>query len=144
MKAAQRDSGYLADMQTAIAKIDRYTKGMALDDFMSDELVQDAVLRNIAIIGEAVSKLSDSLTGSHPEVPWRNIAGMRNRLVHDYNGVNLKLVWNTIKQVIPGFLATVQALQAVENDGGGDDSGGSAPGGPAKLRKPGSSGYGMD
>lgn len=62
MNAAQRDSGYLADTQTAIAKIDRYTEGMALDDFMSNELVQDAVLRNIAIIGEAVSKLSDSLS----------------------------------------------------------------------------------
>lgn len=86
MNTAQRDSGYLADMQTAIAKIDRYTEGMAFDDFISNELVQDAVMRNITIIGEAVSKLSDSLTGRHPEVPWLNIAGMRNRLVHDYNG----------------------------------------------------------
>jgi uncharacterized protein with HEPN domain len=87
---------------------------MALDDFMTNELVQDAVLRNFTIIGEAVSKLSDSLTGSHPEVPWLNIAGMSNRLVHDYNGVNLKLVWNTVKRVIPGFLATIQSLQADE------------------------------
>lgn len=143
MNATQRDSGYLADMQTAIAKIDRYTKGMALDDFMSNELVQDAVLRNIAIIGEAVSKLGDSITGSHPEVPWLNIAGMRNRLVHDYNGINLKLVWNTVKLVIPGFLATIQALQAGENDGGSNGSGGGVAGGPAKPRRPDSSGYGM-
>lgn len=114
MNTPQRDSGYLTDMQIAIAKIHRYTEGMTLEDFLLNELVQDAVLRNLAIIGEAVSKLSDSLTVQHPDVPWQNIAGMRNRLVHDYNGVNLRLVWNTVRQVIPSFLATIQALRAGE------------------------------
>jgi uncharacterized protein with HEPN domain len=142
MTPSERDAGYLADMQTAAAKIQRYTDGFSVDDFMSSELVQDAVLRNIAIIGEAVSKLSDSTTGNHPEVPWRDIAGMRNRLVHDYGGVNLNLVWNTVQQVIPGFVKTVDALIVECDDGGGDGSGGGMAGGPSKPRKPGGTGYG--
>jgi len=142
MNQYQRDMGYLVDMQTAISKIQRYTQGMSLDTFIANELVQDAVLRNITIIGEAVSKLSDAMTEKHPQVPWRNIAGMRNRVVHEYNGVNLKLVWNTVTQVIPDFLATIQALPVEENDGG-DGAGGGASGGPVKPSKPRSSGPGM-
>jgi len=79
-----RDAGYLVDIQTAIAKVNRYMHDMDFDAFLANELVQDAVLRNIAIIGEAVSKLSKELTEKYPDVPWVNISGMRNRLVHEY------------------------------------------------------------
>ncbi|MDX9943615.1 MAG: DUF86 domain-containing protein [Azonexus sp.] len=110
-----RDAGYLADIQTAIAKVNRYTNGMDLDAFIANELVQDAVLRNIAIIGEAVSKLSKELTEKHDDVHWLHISGMRNRLVHEYNGVNLKLVWNTIQTVIPSFSARITQIQQAQN-----------------------------
>lgn len=126
-----RDVDYLADIQTAIAKVNRYTHGMDLDAFVSNELVQDAVLRNIAIIGEAVSKLGKELTEKHSDVPWVNISGMRNRLVHEYNGVNLKLVWNTIQTVIPSFSARVTQIQQAQNNGGGDGTDGSASEGPS-------------
>lgn len=112
MNTNLRDNGYLADMEHAIAKIHRYTAGITLDDFMGNEMVQDAVLRNIVIIGEATSKLSKDLTSRYPEIPWVNISGMRNRLVHEYNGVNLKMVWNTIQQVIPEFLSKIRSIQA--------------------------------
>ncbi len=120
MKAALRDQGLLVDIETTIHRIHRHTAGMSLEDFLSSELVQDAVIRNVAIIGEAASRLSDATTEAHPEIPWRNIAGMRNRLVHDYNGVNLKLVWNTIQNVMPGFLAAVQVILAELSAHSGD------------------------
>lgn len=99
---------------------------MDLDAFLANELVQDAVLRNIATIGEAVSKLSKELTEKYADVPWVTISGMRNRLVHEYNGVNLKLVWNTIQFVIPSFSARITQIQQAQNDGGGDGAGGIA------------------
>lgn len=112
MNKSARDIDYLADIQKAISKINRYTSNMqSLSDFVVDELVQDAVLRNIAIIGEAVKKLDKSLTTLHPDVPWGNIAGMRNRLVHDYNGVNLSHVWNTVKKVLPGFSGKIAEIE---------------------------------
>jgi uncharacterized protein with HEPN domain len=113
-----RNIDYLADIQTAITKVDRYTHGMDIHAFLANELVQDAVLRNIAIIGEAVSKLGKELTERHPDVPWANISGMRNRLVHEYNGINLKLVWNTIQIVIPSFSEKVRQIQQAQSDGG--------------------------
>jgi uncharacterized protein with HEPN domain len=136
MSKLVRDADYLTDIQAAIAKINRYTQGMDLDAFMSSELVQDAVFRNIAIIGEAVSKLSTGLTKIHSDVPWVNIAGMRNRLVHEYSGVNLKLVWNTIQSVIPSFSARIAQIQQAPNDGGGDGTGGGAAGGPPRDTNP--------
>ncbi|MDP1734449.1 MAG: DUF86 domain-containing protein [Sulfuritalea sp.] len=136
MSKLVRDADYLTDIQAAIAKINRYTQGMDLDAFMSSELVQDAVLRNIAIIGEAVSKLSNELTKMHSDVPWVNISGMRNRLVHEYSGVNLKLVWNTIQSVIPSFSIRIVQIQQALNDGGGDGTGGGAAGGPPRDTKP--------
>jgi uncharacterized protein with HEPN domain len=90
----------------------------------------------IAIIGEAVSKLSNELTKMHSDVPWVNISGMRNRLVHEYSGVNLKLVWNTIQSVIPSFSARIAQIQQAPNDGGGDGAGGGAAGGPPRDTKP--------
>ena len=142
MTPMERDKGYLEDVQTAIIKIQRYTRSLTLETFLdnNNDVIQDAVLRNISIIGEAVSKMSNSLTSQYPEIPWRNISGMRNRLVHDYNGVNLKQVWNTITQVIPSFLTTIQAIlvEAEENDGNGDGSGGGASGGAANKPKRGS------
>ncbi|WP_306603083.1 DUF86 domain-containing protein [Azonexus sp.] len=114
MKAVQRDAGYLDDILLAIGKINRYVNGMDLADFVANDMAQDAVLRNIAIIGEAVGKLSKDLTARYPEVPWINISGMRNRLVHEYNGVNLKMVWNTIQQVLPDFHATIQAIRSTQ------------------------------
>lgn len=136
MSKQVRDADYLMDIQTAIAKVNRYTQGMDLDAFVSSELVQDAVLRNIAIIGEAVSKLSNELTKMHSDVPWVNISGMRNRLVHEYSGVNLKLVWNTIQSVIPSFSARIAQIQQAPNNGGGDGAGGGAAGGPPRDTKP--------
>lgn len=111
MNKAVRDAGYLYDIQTAIGKIKRYTTSMLAEDFMTNELVQDACIRNLVIVGEAVTKLSPELKRDHSDIPWSNIAGMRHRLVHAYNGTNLKLLWNTIVLTLPEFSSQIDVIQ---------------------------------
>lgn len=85
------DQVYLKHIRDSIEKILTFTaskKGL----FMSDEKTQDAVIRNLEIIGEAVRKISLELRTAHPEIPWKIIAGMRDKLIHDYFGVNLSIV----------------------------------------------------
>lgn len=102
-----RDALYLGHVLDAIGKIERYvTVGHA--EFMSATHWQDAVIRQLEIIGEAVKRISPGTLESHPEIPWRRIAGMRDVLIHDYMGVDLEAVW----QVTQTHLAPLR--QAVE------------------------------
>ena len=78
---------------------------------MSDELLHDGVIRNLEIIGEAVTKLSPELKLAHNDLPWHEISGMRNRLIHGYMDVNLEIVWDTVGKVLPGFMARIQEIQ---------------------------------
>lgn len=80
------------------------------DAFFEDRKTQDAVIRNLEIIGEAVKNLSPHLKAAHEEVPWKPLAGMRDKLIHQYFGVNLRLVWDTVEQEIPVFLQEVEKI----------------------------------
>ncbi|MEO0115665.1 MAG: DUF86 domain-containing protein [candidate division WOR-3 bacterium] len=86
---------------TAIARIEEYTRGMRCETFMANNLVQDAVIRQIEIIGEATKQLSKTIKEKYPEIPWKDIAGMRDKLIHDYLGVDLNAVWKTVEKDIP-------------------------------------------
>ncbi len=83
---------------------------MTETEFYADERTQLAVLYEITIIGEVVKRLSNDFRQSHQEIPWRQIAGMRDRLVHDYDEVNLDLVWQVIKNFIPELLDYITPL----------------------------------
>lgn len=111
MNKPARDTDYLADIQIAIGKIRRYTSSLSREAFLSNELVQDAVLRNLSIVGEAVTQLSKEFTSQHLGIPWHSIAGMRHRLIHAYNGVNLNLVWNTVQETLPDFSSKISVIQ---------------------------------
>ncbi|VVM06468.1 HepT-like ribonuclease domain-containing protein [Methylacidimicrobium tartarophylax] len=111
MSKDRRDQDYLEHIQEAISKIQRFTAGKSEADFLSDALLQDAVIRNLEIIGEAVSKLSADLKTEHGDVPWGEISGMRNRLIHGYMTVNLEIVWSTVEKVVPDFLLKVTGIQ---------------------------------
>ena len=100
----------LADMVEAIEKIRRYVQGMDLDAFIEDERTSDAVVRNLEIIGEAAARLPEEFTGSHASIPWAQIVGLRNRIVHGYFGIDLSLVWNIITHDIPPLHAQLQNL----------------------------------
>jgi uncharacterized protein with HEPN domain len=92
---------YIEHIQNCARKILSYTKGMDEDAFLSNEIVQDAVIRNFEIIGEASKQLSEDFKKEHEQIPWKEMAGMRDILIHDYIGTDLWAVWNTVTQYIP-------------------------------------------
>lgn len=93
----------LEDILEAIAKIARYTPAYDLRQFIADEKTVDAVVRNLEIIGEAVTKLPENLKSQNPDVDWKRLKGMRNRIVHEYFGVDLGIVWTIITEQLPIF-----------------------------------------
>jgi uncharacterized protein with HEPN domain len=101
----------IGDILRCIEHIETYTANLAFDEFSSNFLVIEACLYNIQIIGEAVNQLTDDVKGSNPQIPWTLIKGMRNRLIHEYFGTDLPLVWNTIKNDLPGFTQELKVIQ---------------------------------
>jgi len=92
---AKDDLAYIEHILDCIRKIKEFTNGLSLKDFLVNELVQDAVIRNIEIIGEVSKKISSDTKQIYYEIPWKEIAGMRDKLIHDYLGVDVEVVWRT-------------------------------------------------
>ena len=97
----RNDQAYLEHILEAISKIENFTTAISRIEFERDVMMQDAVIRNIEIIGEATKKISKEFTQSHPEIPWNDMAGMRDKLIHDYLGVDIAVVWKTIEIDLP-------------------------------------------
>ena len=94
------DKVYLDHMLECIQNIEAYTKNGKME-FMDSTLVQDAVIRNLEVIGEAAKRISNDLKITYDALPWREMAGLRDVLIHDYFGVDLKIVWNVIEKELP-------------------------------------------
>ena len=92
---------YVEDIIDSIQQIENYMLGITLSEFLSDRLIQDGVVRNIEIIGEASKKISVDFKIRHAKIPWGKMAGMRDKLIHDYRGVEYKLVWNIVFETLP-------------------------------------------
>lgn len=97
----RQDSALVEDIKIAIGKIQHYVTGKSYQDFLLDSLVQDAVVRNLEIIGEAVKGLSADFKKKHKAIRWADIAGMRDCLIHHYTGVNLSIVWDVLQTKLP-------------------------------------------
>lgn len=91
---------YFLHIRDSIKKILSYTSGVDEESFLSNTMLQDALVRHIEIIGEASNKVSDNTRNKYSNVPWKQINGMRNRIVHEYFGVRLDIVWDTIQNDI--------------------------------------------
>ena len=99
---SKRDASLLLqDMRESMQKIARYVAGMDRAAFLADDKTADAVVRNVEIIGEASNQLPEDFKTRNPQVPWRQMTGMRNRIVHDYAGVDLELVWEVVTKSLP-------------------------------------------
>lgn len=85
----------------SIAWIERYTKNLSEDGFVKSVQTQDSVIRRLEIIGEAIGKFPEEIKKRYPDIQWEEIYGMRNFLIHEYFGVSIHLVWNTVKKDIP-------------------------------------------
>jgi len=92
---------YLGHIRDAIDKIESYILDVNYEQFASNNMMIDAVVRELAIIGEATNNLSEDFRKNHPEIPFRDIIDMRNILIHNYTDVNIKVVWDTCKNNLP-------------------------------------------
>ena len=110
MTAPRDDRLFVSHIQDAVARISSSLKDVSEAQFMSTPLIQDAVIRQIQIVGEAAKKLSRSYVEASPSIPWKDIAGMRDKLVHDYMGVDLTAVWDTATRDIPNLQAELERL----------------------------------
>lgn len=110
---------YIADMIEFAEKVLAYTKGVDQDTLVADPLRYDAVLRNLELIGEAATHVPDHVRAAHPEVPWRAIVGLRNRLAHGYLTISDRVVWTTIEEAVPSLVPSLRSvLNAAADDRG--------------------------
>lgn len=107
---------YLEDILEAISKIDRYTSGIDLAVFQSDEMRVDAVVRNLAIIGEAAKHIPQPQRDLAPAVAWRKIAGLRDIVTHQYFGINLTIIWDVVTNHLNDLQQAATALLVTEPD----------------------------
>ena len=108
---------YIDDIIEAVEKIEKYVEGRTFDEFAHDSMIIDAVIRNFEIIGEATKHIPEEVRKRHAGIPWREMAGMRDKLAHEYFGVVLGIVWETIKKRLPELKVVIkQVLEKMNNE----------------------------
>lgn len=106
----KEDGIYLEHVLTALHKVRNYIGDKDEDAFMKDSIIQDAVIRQFEVVGEATKRISKELKARHQEIPWKEMAGMRDILIHDYIDVDLFMVWKTAKDDVPQLIKQVEKL----------------------------------
>lgn len=101
---------FLKHILESISDIETYLRDVSITDFMANKEKQDAVIRRVEIIGEAVRHLPEDFRKKYPEIPWQDIAGMRSKLIHEYFGVDYDLVWVVVKKDLPIFKEQIKEL----------------------------------
>lgn len=110
------DSEFLADIKEAVLRINAYTGNLTYEQFLRDKKTQDAVVRNLEIVGEAAKNISEELKGKYPQVPWKDLSGVRDKLIHHYFGVNFDVVWDIVKEELPEVLSQLEEILKNQTD----------------------------
>lgn len=110
MSKQKRTRDFLFDIEEAIGRILTYSAGMSWETYLLDMKTQDAVVRNLEIIGEATKRLPDEYRAKNSDIPWREIAGTRDRLTHHYFGINQEIVWQIIQDDLPVLKGQIERL----------------------------------
>lgn len=101
---------YLQDILDAMLAIEQFVEGISFDEFKTDDKTSSAVIRKFEIIGEAAKHIPEEIRNKYPLIPWKEMAGLRDRLIHFYFGIKYELVWYTIKDVIPQVKPAIQEI----------------------------------
>ena len=104
------DTVYLRHILDAIELIKEYTEEMSENEFLSNSMAHDAVVRQIEIIGEAARNISDNFRVLHPNLPWGKMIGIRNKIIHEYFNVNFAIVWDTIQDDLPSLQKAIKSV----------------------------------
>jgi uncharacterized protein with HEPN domain len=110
------DREFLLDMLEAARRIQAYIGEMDFKAFQRDFKTQDAVVRNLEVLGEAAKNIPDEFRVRHPDLPWRAMAGTRDRLIHHYFGVNLDIVWDIVSLELPGVIGGIESILGGSRD----------------------------
>lgn len=102
---------YLDDIRDSIKKIDDFTSGLSFEKFRKADLIIDAVVRNMEIIGEAAKNIPDSVKSKNKSIPWNEISGMRNRIVHEYFNVDVEILWKAVQEDIPELKKQIHKIK---------------------------------
>lgn len=105
---------FLDDIALASERIVRYTIDLSFEDFLADDQARDAVLHNLAVIGEAVKHVPDEVRHRYPLVEWRKIAGLRDIVMHEYFGVDYDIIWDVVRNEVPELQAEIRAILVAE------------------------------
>jgi uncharacterized protein with HEPN domain len=110
----QRDPAYFLDIRDAARLAIQYVSGKSYEDFLSDIQCQDAVIRRVALIGEAARRISDETRKEHPQFPWREMVSMRNLVIHEYDDIDLSVVWDTVNKNLPDLLVLLDDVSPAD------------------------------
>ncbi len=111
-----RDREHLLDIISSARLVQSYIEGVTANDFLSDTQLQDSVIRRLEVIGEAAGRVSLEFRERHVKIPWREMVGIRNRLIHRYDDIDFEIVWNTAKDRLPPLLELLEPLALPEGD----------------------------
>jgi uncharacterized protein with HEPN domain len=101
---------YIRDILISIQDVEEFTTGITFEDFLKDKKTIKAVIRSLEVLGEASKKIPDEIRNRYPRIPWKRMAGMRDKLIHEYFGVDLEIVWNVAKKELPPVKSSIEEL----------------------------------
>jgi len=102
---------YIDDILNSVEELEEFIEGMDYETFSSDRKTENAVIRSLEVMGEAAAKIPDTIRDKYPDIPWKRMVGMRNKLIHDYFGVDLDIIWAVSTEEIPPLKVHIKRLR---------------------------------